>query len=78
MGRETPTHNSYRREGQIMALDVSLRDGESQESLIRRFQKSIQMEGILREFKASQTFMCKRDVQIIKSKRANRRKRMSR
>jgi ribosomal protein S21 len=61
-----------------MALDVSLRDGESQDSLIRRFQKCIQMEGVLREFKASQTFMCKRDAYIVKSKRAARRRRMSR
>ena len=61
-----------------MALDVSLRDGESQDSLIRRFQKGIQMEGILREFRASQTFLSKRDAQIIKSRRATRRKRTSR
>ncbi|MDD5703006.1 MAG: 30S ribosomal protein S21 [Dehalococcoidales bacterium] len=61
-----------------MALDVSLREGESQESLIRRFQKAVQMEGVLREFKASQTFVCKRDAYIIKSKRSARRKRMSR
>ena len=61
-----------------MALDVSLRDGESQDSLIRRFQKGIQMEGVLREFKESQTFMCKRDAYIIKSKRAARRRRIGR
>jgi ribosomal protein S21 len=61
-----------------MALDVSLREGESQESLIRRFQKCIQMEGILREFKSSQTFLCKRDAYIIKSKRAARRRHMGR
>ncbi len=61
-----------------MALEVSLHDGESQESLIRRFQKAIQMDGILREFKASQTFLCKRDAYIIKSKRAARRRRMGR
>jgi ribosomal protein S21 len=61
-----------------MALNVSLHEGESQESLIRRFQKGIQMEGILREFRASQTFICKRDAFIIKSKRAARRKRMDR
>jgi ribosomal protein S21 len=44
-----------------MALDVILRDSESQDSLIRRFTKVIQMEGILREAKASQTFLSKRD-----------------
>ncbi len=59
-----------------MSLDVSLREGESQESLVRRFQKGIQMEGILREFRASQTFLSKRDAYVLKSKRAARRKRM--
>jgi ribosomal protein S21 len=61
-----------------MALDVSLREGESQDSLIRRFQKSIQIEGILREFRASESFICKRDALMMKSKRAARRKRVTR
>jgi ribosomal protein S21 len=60
-----------------MALDVSLREGENQESLVRRFQKGIQMEGILREFRASQTFLTKRESYNIKSRRSARRKRMS-
>jgi ribosomal protein S21 len=58
-----------------MALEVSLYEGESQESLVRRFQKSIQIEGILREFRSAQTFLSKRDAYKIKSKRAARRKR---
>jgi ribosomal protein S21 len=62
----------------IMPLDVSLYEGESQESLVRRFQKSIQIEGILREFRSSQTFLSKRDAFKIKSKRAARRKRVIR
>jgi ribosomal protein S21 len=61
-----------------MALDVSLREGESQDSLLRRFQKTIQMEGILREAKASQTFLSKRDAYKLKSKRAARRRRLAR
>jgi ribosomal protein S21 len=61
-----------------MALFVSLFEGETQESLVRRFQKSIQMEGILREARASQTFLSKRDAAALKSKRAARRKRISR
>ena len=59
-----------------MALDVTLYDGESQDSLIRRFQKVIQMDGILREARASQTFLSKRDAYILKSKRAAKRKRL--
>jgi ribosomal protein S21 len=61
-----------------MALEVSLRDGETQDSLIRRFQKTIQMDGILREARACQTFLCKRDAYILKAKRAAKRKRISR
>jgi ribosomal protein S21 len=61
-----------------MALDVSLRDGESQDSLIRRFQKVIQIEGILREFRASQRFLSKRDAYILKSKRSARRRHLGR
>jgi ribosomal protein S21 len=61
-----------------MALDVSLHDGESQDSLVRRFQRAIQMEGILREAKASQTFLSKRDAANLKSRRAARRKRLGR
>jgi ribosomal protein S21 len=68
----------YLIERRIMALEVTLYDGETQESLVRRFQKTIQMEGILKEFRASQTFLCKRDARIIKSKRAARRRRMRR
>jgi ribosomal protein S21 len=60
-----------------MALDVSLRDGESQESLVRRFQKAIQTEGVLREFRASQTFLSKRDAFKLKAKRAARRNHIS-
>jgi ribosomal protein S21 len=76
MGRDIPTHMANER--CIMALDVSLRDGESQDSLIRRFQKGIQIDGILREFRASLTFLSKRDVYILKSRRAARRKRLGR
>jgi ribosomal protein S21 len=61
-----------------MTIDVSLREGESQDSLIRRFQKVVQVEGVLREFKASQTFLSKRDAYILKSKRSARRKRTGR
>jgi len=78
MGRVIPTHILYERYVCIMALEVTLREGESQDSLLRRFQKAIQMEGILREFKASQNFLCKREANIIKSMRAARRRRAGR
>ncbi|MBU6287878.1 MAG: 30S ribosomal protein S21 [Chloroflexota bacterium] len=36
---------------------VSLRDGESQEGLLKRFQRSIQNSGLLREVKAKRFFI---------------------
>ena len=45
-----------------MSLEVRLFDGESQDSLLRRFQKKVQLEGIIREFKSKRYFMNKRDA----------------
>jgi ribosomal protein S21 len=61
-----------------MALDVYPHDGESQDSLVRRFMRAVQMDGILREAKASQTFLSKRDAANLKSRRAARRRRNAR
>lgn len=58
-----------------MAFDVTLHSGESQESLLRRFQKIIQVSGILKEFKTHQRFMSKRDAYLVKAKNTARRKR---
>jgi len=59
-----------------MALEVTIHEGESQESLLRRFQKVVQMSGILREAKAHRHFVSKRDAARIKAKNnARRRKR---
>jgi len=61
-----------------MALEVSVREGENQESLVRRFQKMVQMDGILREVKAHRYFLSKRDVARIKAKKNAKRKRLGR
>jgi ribosomal protein S21 len=58
-----------------MPNDVSLRDGESQESLLKRFQKSIQLSGVLKEAKSRARFISKRDAYLIKAKNNARRKR---
>jgi len=58
-----------------MSLEVSIHDGESQESLLNRFQKMVQMSGILREVKANRRFVSKRDAAIIKAKNNAKRKR---
>jgi ribosomal protein S21 len=58
-----------------MSLAVHLREGETQDSLLRRFQKTVQMSGILREAKAHRHFISKRDAARIKAKNNARRKR---
>jgi len=55
--------------------EVCLREGETQDSLLRRFQKMVQMSGILREAKAHRFFMSKRDVARVKARNSARRKR---
>jgi ribosomal protein S21 len=62
-----------------MSADVVLHPGESQESLLRRFQKMVQTSGILKEFRAHQRFMTKRDAYLLKAKNhARRNKRQAR
>jgi len=58
-----------------MALEVWIREGESQESLLRRFQKMVQLEGVLREAKTHRHFVSKRDAARIKAKNNARRRR---
>ncbi|MFC2122852.1 30S ribosomal protein S21 [Bacteroidota bacterium] len=61
-----------------MSLKVSIREGESQDSLLRRFQRMIQMSGILREAKSHRHFVSKRDAARIKAKNNARRRRRQR
>jgi ribosomal protein S21 len=58
-----------------MSLDVSLREGESQESLLHRFQKNVQMSGILREIKANAHYVPKSEAARIKAKKNAQRRR---
>jgi ribosomal protein S21 len=60
-----------------MSNHVTLREGESQESLLRRFQKSIQLSGILKEAKSHSRFKTKRDEYLKKAKNNAKRKRRS-
>ena len=62
----------------MMSLKVSIRDGESQDSLLRRFQKMVQMAGILREAKTHRYFLSKRDAARLKAKKSARRRRLGR
>jgi ribosomal protein S21 len=61
-----------------MSLEVSLREGESQDSLLRRFQRMVQMSGILREAKAHRHFVSKGDAARIKARNSARRRRRQR
>ncbi len=58
-----------------MSLQVSLHEGESQEALLHRFQRKVQMSGILREYKANRYFISKGEASRIRAKKNARRKR---
>ncbi|MBM3143293.1 MAG: 30S ribosomal protein S21 [Chloroflexi bacterium] len=61
-----------------MSLEVYLREGETQDSLLKRFQRSVQMSGILRESKAHNHFVSRGDAARIKARNAARRRRRDR
>ena len=61
-----------------MGVDVYIRNGESQEALLKRFSRSVQMSGILREVKAARFFLSKGETARIKAKKAARRRRRAR
>ncbi|MFC2050754.1 30S ribosomal protein S21 [Chloroflexota bacterium] len=61
-----------------MSLKVTIREGETPDSLLRRFQRMVQMSGILREAKAHSRFISKRDAARIKAKNSARRRRRQR
>jgi len=58
-----------------LSLEVLIHEGESQESLLRRFQKMVQMSGIMREVKANRHFIPKSEAARIKAKKNAQRKR---
>lgn len=58
-----------------MSLEVRLYGSESQDSLLRRFMKAVQMDGVIREAKSKRYFMSKRDVARMKAKNSAKRRR---
>ena len=58
-----------------MSLQINIREGESQDSLLRRFQKMVQTSGILREAKAHRHFLSKGETARLKAQKNARRKR---
>lgn len=69
-----PSFALIRKDWLNVPFEVTLRTGETQDSLLRRFQKMIQLSGVLREVRSHQRFMSKRDAYIIKAKNNARRK----
>ena len=59
----------------VMSSQVLIREGESQDSLLRRFQKMVQTSGILREAKAHSHFLSKGETARLKAQKSARRKR---
>jgi len=57
-----------------MPIEVRLYQSESQDSLLRRFMKAVQVEGIIREAKSKRFFMNKRDTARMKAKNNARRR----
>jgi len=57
-----------------MSLEVSIREGESQDSLLRRFQRMVQTSGILREAKAHRHFLSKGETARLKAQKNARRR----
>ena len=58
----------------VLALEVLIREGESQDSLLRRFQRMVQVSGILREVKAHRYFMSKGQASRLKARKSARRR----
>ncbi len=59
----------------VMSLKVDLREGETQDSLLKRFLRKIQTSGILREAKAHKHFVSKGDAARMKARNSARRRR---
>ncbi len=59
----------------IMSPQVLIREGESQDSLLRRFQKMVQTSGILHEAKAHRHFLSKGEAARLKAQKSARRRR---
>ena len=58
-----------------MSLEVSIREGETQDSLLKRFQRMVQTSGILREAKAHRHFISKGEAARLKAQKNARRRR---
>ena len=51
----------------VMPLEVHICEGETQDALLRRFQRIVQTSGILREAKANRYFLSKGETARLKA-----------
>ena len=58
-----------------MSSQVLIGEDEPQDSLLRRFQKMVQANGILREAKALRHFLSKGEAARLKARKSARRRR---
>ncbi len=58
----------------VMSLEVSIRAGESQDALLRRFQRMIQVSGVMREVKSHRYFVSKGEASRLKERKNARRR----
>ncbi|MFC2044607.1 30S ribosomal protein S21 [Chloroflexota bacterium] len=56
-------------------MRVSIREGESQDSLLRRFQRMVQTSGVLREVKNHRHFLSRGERARLKAQQSARRRR---
>jgi ribosomal protein S21 len=56
-------------------LQVTIREGESQEGLLSRFQKMVQRDGVLREARQRKHFISEREKMRAAQRKAARRNR---
>jgi ribosomal protein S21 len=62
----------------LMTLDVSLHQGETQDAMLRRFLRVVQMDGVLHEARARRFFVSNGDAARIKRQKNARRRRLGR
>ncbi|MHB1417271.1 MAG: 30S ribosomal protein S21 [Chloroflexota bacterium] len=65
---------NWERKGWVEILHVDLREGESQEGLLARFQAMIRRSGVLNEVKSHRFFISKSEKARIAARKAARRR----
>ncbi|HUW45910.1 MAG TPA: 30S ribosomal protein S21 [Dehalococcoidia bacterium] len=56
----------------VISMGASIREGDSQDSLLCRFQRMVQMSGILREAKSHRHFLGKGELARRKAQKSAR------